>query len=40
MEIKAEHLYKSYNKLTILNDVSFVLEKGQKAGLVGSNGIG
>ena len=40
MEIKASHICKSYDKITVLQDISFSLEKGQKVGLVGDNGIG
>ena len=40
MEIKAEHIYKNYEGVTVLEDISFFLEKGQKVGLVGNNGIG
>lgn len=40
MEIKAENIQKAYDAITILNDISFSLEKGQKVGLVGNNGTG
>lgn len=38
--IKAKKLQKSYGTLTVLSDVSFSLEKGQKVALVGNNGTG
>jgi len=40
MEIKADHICKSYGAITILKDISFSLERGQKVGLVGNNGVG
>lgn len=40
MELKAEKIHKSYGSITILDDVSFSLEKGQKVGLIGYNGNG
>lgn len=40
MELKAEHIHKMYGTITVLEDVSFSLEKGQKVGLVGNNGAG
>ena len=40
MEIKADHIHKAYGAITILEDISFSLEKGQKVGLVGNNGTG
>ncbi|NLE07155.1 MAG: ABC-F family ATP-binding cassette domain-containing protein [Parcubacteria group bacterium] len=40
MEIKADKIHKAYGTITILDDVSFSLEKGQKVGLVGYNGTG
>lgn len=40
MEIQAEHVCKTYGAITVLEDVSFSLEKGQKVGLVGDNGTG
>lgn len=39
MELKAEHLYKSYKKKNALQDVSFSLQKGIY-GLLGENGAG
>ncbi len=38
--IKAKKLQKSYGSLTVLADVSFVVERGMKAALVGNNGTG
>jgi len=38
--IKAKNLQKSYGSLTVLADVSFSLERGQKVALVGHNGTG
>ena len=40
MEIKAEKIHKAYGAVTILNDISFSLERGQKVGLIGYNGTG
>ncbi len=40
MELRAEHIHKTYGAITVLEDVSFSLEKGQKIGLIGNNGIG
>ena len=40
MEIKAEHLHKEYGAVTVLDDISFSLERGMKVGLVGANGSG
>lgn len=39
MELKAEHLYKSYKKKNALQDVSFTLQRGIY-GLLGENGAG
>jgi len=38
--IKAEKLQKNYGSLSVLSDVSFSLERGQKVALVGQNGTG
>ena len=40
MEVKAEHIHKTYGTITVLEDASFSLEKGQKVGLIGNNGVG
>jgi len=40
MEIKADKIHKAYGTITVLEDISFSLEKGQKAGLIGYNGTG
>ena len=40
MEIKVTNLNKIYNSETILNNISFSLNKGEKIGLVGKNGVG
>jgi ATPase subunit of ABC transporter with duplicated ATPase domains len=40
MEIKAEHIHKSYGGYVILDDISFSLSGGMKVGLVGGNGSG
>lgn len=40
MELKAENISKVYSGTTVLEDVSFVLTRGQKVGLVGNNGTG
>lgn len=38
--VEVEHLVKSYGKLTVLNDVGFKLERGQRIAFVGQNGQG
>jgi len=38
--LHVSHLSKSYGAATILDDVSFVLHRGERAGLVGVNGAG
>lgn len=38
--IKSKKLQKSYGSLSVLSDVSFSLERGQKVALVGNNGTG
>ena len=40
MEIKVEKIHKAYKGNTVLEDVSFILNPGQKVGLVGYNGTG
>jgi ATP-binding cassette subfamily F protein 3 len=40
MEIKADKIHKTYGTITVLKDISFSLERGQKAGLIGYNGTG
>lgn len=40
MELQARHIHKRYGAITVLEDVSFSLEKGQKVGLIGNNGTG
>ncbi|MDO8472013.1 MAG: ABC-F family ATP-binding cassette domain-containing protein [bacterium] len=40
MEISAEGIQKAYGPDVVINDASFVLERGQKVGLVGYNGTG
>lgn len=40
MELKADKIHKAYGTITILDDVSFSLEKGQKVGLIGYNSTG
>ena len=40
MEIKADKIHKAYGTITVLDDISFSLERGQKAGLIGYNGTG
>lgn len=40
MELRVEKIHKTYGTIIILEDISFSLEKGQKAGLVGNNGTG
>lgn len=38
--LKVQNLQKSYGSMTVLADVSFSLDKGQKVALVGNNGTG
>ncbi len=38
--LKIKEIYKSYGSLNVLSGVSFSLEQGQKAALVGLNGVG
>lgn len=40
MEISAEGIHKAYGPDVVIDDASFVLERGQKVGLVGYNGTG
>ncbi len=40
MEIKADKIHKAYGTIAVLDDISFSLERGQKAGLIGYNGTG
>ena len=40
MEIKADKIHKAYGTITVLDDISFSLERGQKVGLIGYNGTG
>ena len=40
MEIKTDKIHKEYGTITVLEDISFSLERGQKAGLIGYNGTG
>ncbi len=40
MEIKATGIYKAYGTVSVLKNISFVIEIGQKIGLVGNNGTG
>jgi ATPase subunit of ABC transporter with duplicated ATPase domains len=40
MEVEVKNIRKAYDAVTVLEDVSFSLGKGQKAGLVGCNGTG
>lgn len=40
MELRAEHIHKTYGTITVLEDVSLSLEKGEKVGLIGDNGTG
>lgn len=40
MEIRAEKIQKAYGPTTVLGDISFSLERGQKVGLIGYNGTG
>jgi len=40
MDIKADTIHKAYGTITVLDSISFSLERGQKAGLIGYNGTG
>ena len=40
MEIKVDKIHKAYGIVTVLEEISFSLERGQKAGLIGYNGTG
>ncbi len=40
MEIRAEHLVKIFNDRTVVNDISFNVNKGEVVGLLGPNGAG
>ncbi|MBU1092421.1 ATP-binding cassette domain-containing protein [Patescibacteria group bacterium] len=40
MELKIDHIQKSYGPVTVIDDVSFTVDKDQKIGLVGNNGSG
>lgn len=40
MILKADQLHKAHGITVVLDDISFALERGQKAGLVGDNGTG
>ena len=38
--LKMENVSKSYNGKDVLNDISFSIDEGEKAGIIGLNGIG
>jgi lipopolysaccharide export system ATP-binding protein len=40
LELRAEHLIKTYKKRTVVNDVSFNVKQGEIVGLLGPNGAG
>jgi lipopolysaccharide export system ATP-binding protein len=40
LELRAEHLIKTYKKRTVVNDVSFHVRQGEIVGLLGPNGAG
>ena len=40
LELRAEHLIKTYKKRTVVNDVSFNVTQGEIVGLLGPNGAG
>lgn len=40
MELRAEHLFKTYKKRKVVNDVSVVVKQGEIVGLLGPNGAG
>ena len=38
--LRVENVSKSYNGKDVLNNISFSLDEGEKAGIIGLNGIG
>ena len=40
MVLRTEHLYKTYGKRTVVNDVSIEVHQGEIVGLLGPNGAG
>ena len=40
MLLAVRSLFKAYGAINVLNDVSFVVNKGDRVGVVGSNGVG
>lgn len=38
--LKVEHLCKQYDERVLLNDISFILRRGEKCAVIGPNGIG
>lgn len=38
--LEARHIYKSYGRTPVLQDVSIVLERGERLALIGPNGVG
>src|SRR5215510_4660879 len=38
--LQGQHLYKSYGAVTVISDVSFILNDKQHVGLIGPNGVG
>src|SRR5438309_6091795 len=40
MLLAVRNLFKAYGAINVLNDVSFVVNKGDRVGVVGSNGVG
>ena len=38
--LKIEHLYKGYNKIPVLEDISLTVEPGEIRGLIGENSAG
>ncbi|MCJ7800885.1 MAG: ABC transporter ATP-binding protein [Candidatus Marinimicrobia bacterium] len=40
ISIRAEHLYKNYNKVQALDDISFEVDKGELFGFIGPDGAG
>ena len=40
MLLAVRNLFKAYGAINVLNDVSFIVNSGDRVGIVGSNGVG